>query len=60
MRPTLLKMLQSSEPSAVKVGARQMALAGLSIDGDKFLSFISESVSGEGEELAPKEAFSGA
>ena len=28
--------------------------------GDKFLSFISESVSGEGEGSAPKEAFSGA
>ena len=32
MRPTLLKTLQSSEPPAVKVGARQMALAGLSIE----------------------------
>ena len=29
MRPTLLRMLQSAEPAAVKVGARQMTLASL-------------------------------
>ncbi len=32
MRPTLMKMLQSSEPAVVKVGAGQMALAGLWMD----------------------------
>ncbi len=32
MRPTLMKMLQSSEPAAVKVGAGQMVLAGLWMD----------------------------
>ena len=32
MRPTLMKMLQSSEPATVKVGAGQMALAGLWMD----------------------------
>ena len=31
-RPTLMKMLQSSEPAAVKVGAGQMVLAGLWMD----------------------------
>ena len=32
IRPTLLKMLRSGEPSAVEVGARQMTLASLSIE----------------------------
>ena len=32
MRPILLRMLQSSEPATVQVGARQIALAGLSLD----------------------------
>ena len=32
MRSTLMKMLQSSEPAVVKVGAGQMALAGLWMD----------------------------
>ena len=32
IRPVLLKMLESSEPAAVEVGARQMTLASLSIE----------------------------
>lgn len=32
MQPTLMKMLQSSEPDAVTAGARQITLAGLSLD----------------------------
>ncbi len=32
MRPTLMKMLQSSEPTAITAGARQITLAGLSLD----------------------------
>ena len=32
MRPTLMKMLQSSEPAVMQVGAGQMALAGLWMD----------------------------
>ena len=32
IRPTLLKMLESSEPAAVEVGARQMTLSSLSIE----------------------------
>ena len=32
MRPTLMKMLQSSEPAAITAGARQITLAGLSLD----------------------------
>ena len=32
MRPTLMKMLQSSEPATITAGARQITLAGLSLD----------------------------
>lgn len=32
MRPTLMKMLLSSEPTAITAGARQITLAGLSLD----------------------------
>ena len=32
LRPTLIRMLQSAEPAVVKIGARQMALAGLWIE----------------------------
>ena len=32
MRPTLMKMLQSSEPDSITAGARQITLAGLSLD----------------------------
>ena len=32
MRPTLMKMLQSSEPTIITAGARQITLAGLSLD----------------------------